>query len=371
MTIFGVDLASYQTGEDLGALTNISFVMAKCTQGTTYVDPPYAGWRSAAQSAGRIFVAYHFLIQQDSPTAQAKFVAANIGNKAIPLMIDVETDGASKPTLSDILAFADAAKALGLRVKLAYMPMWYWALIGSPNLGGLTERGIGVISSNYPRSAAAGALATYATDGQDVGEGWTSYGGITPVIWQFADDAPEAGRSNDINAYRGTPAQLAAFLGSDTMQDTPPVGAGPFPAEPTLRLGATGNWVTQLQGDLTAQAFPTMADGNFGPLTQVAVRAFQAYAGISIDGVVGPVTWSKLAQPSSGMTAATPTLREGYTGSSVTRMQSYLMGDGFSPGGIDGNFGVGTKISVIDFQTARSLARDGVCGPVTWAALIR
>lgn len=36
------------------------------------------------------------------------------------------------------------------------------------------------------------------------------------------------------------------------------------------------------------------ADQDFGPLTRGQVKAFQTYAGIQIDGIVGPQTWGAL-----------------------------------------------------------------------------
>jgi peptidoglycan hydrolase-like protein with peptidoglycan-binding domain len=42
-------------------------------------------------------------------------------------------------------------------------------------------------------------------------------------------------------------------------------------------------------------AHPFPVDGVFGPLTDTWVRGFQQSAGITDDGVVGPVTWNRLA----------------------------------------------------------------------------
>lgn len=49
---------------------------------------------------------------------------------------------------------------------------------------------------------------------------------------------------------------------------------------------------------------PGTVDGKDGPKTQAAVRAFQAHASISIDGIVGPVTRQSLVDALA--TAAEP-----------------------------------------------------------------
>lgn len=66
-------------------------------------------------------------------------------------------------------------------------------------------------------------------------------------------------------------------------------------ASPTLRSGARGAAVTQLQNKLRAAGFnPGASDGVFGPKTQSAVKAFQQSRGLVADGIVGPKTWDKL-----------------------------------------------------------------------------
>jgi peptidoglycan hydrolase-like protein with peptidoglycan-binding domain len=35
-----------------------------------------------------------------------------------------------------------------------------------------------------------------------------------------------------------------------------------------------------------------VVDGNFGPNTEISVKAFQTWAGIASDGVVGDQTWA-------------------------------------------------------------------------------
>lgn len=56
--------------------------------------------------------------------------------------------------------------------------------------------------------------------------------------------------------------------------------------KPTLQLGSTGEDVKIVQ-----RAVGATPDGEFGPVTQRRVIAFQQAKGITADGVVGPQTW--------------------------------------------------------------------------------
>jgi peptidoglycan hydrolase-like protein with peptidoglycan-binding domain len=58
---------------------------------------------------------------------------------------------------------------------------------------------------------------------------------------------------------------------------------------PTLRRGASGDLVKQIQTDLKVTA-----DGIFGPGTEAALRQFQRDHGLVPDGIVGPRTWASL-----------------------------------------------------------------------------
>src|SRR3989339_585187 len=94
----------------------------------------------------------------------------------------------------------------------------------------------------------------------------------------------------------------------------------------TLRQGSTGPQVVALQqalGGLTA-------DGNFGPLTNAAVVAYQTANGLTPDGVVGPATGAALAGVVVGGTyPAGCTSASGFsvtTGLACTTVASYPAG---------------------------------------------
>jgi hypothetical protein len=73
-------------------------------------------------------------------------------------------------------------------------------------------------------------------------------------------------------------------------------GNWPTTAKPAIALGASGEVVRYLQGVLRAKASATeiVVDGDFGPVTDGAVRRFQRFVGLIDDGKVGPQTWAAI-----------------------------------------------------------------------------
>lgn len=83
----------------------------------------------------------------------------------------------------------------------------------------------------------------------------------------------------------------AGALGAVELVGVPQAAA----AGPLLRYGSRGAAVRNLQSRLTSLGYWCgSVDGVFGNLTRQAVYAIQKAAGVSVDGVVGPVTWGKL-----------------------------------------------------------------------------
>jgi|WetSurMetagenome_2_1015567.scaffolds.fasta_scaffold40926_3 peptidoglycan hydrolase-like protein with peptidoglycan-binding domain len=71
--------------------------------------------------------------------------------------------------------------------------------------------------------------------------------------------------------------------------------------QPTVRRPRLGCPVPELQEALNATGEALVVDGNFGPLTDAAVRRFQrAHPPLVVDGVVGPATWPALHAAAPG-----------------------------------------------------------------------
>ncbi|MDR7034658.1 N-acetylmuramidase domain-containing protein [Mesorhizobium sp. BE184] len=94
------------------------------------------------------------------------------------------------------------------------------------------------------------------------------------------------------NAYD---AKIAAayrrYAGGDDGDAAPadaPDGSG------LLRQGSRGDAVAKLQQDLAALGYPVVADGIFGPLTKIALLAFQEDNDLDTDGIAGPRTLAAL-----------------------------------------------------------------------------
>jgi len=74
-----------------------------------------------------------------------------------------------------------------------------------------------------------------------------------------------------------------------TLKDDPPV----------LRMGSEGWQVKRLQKLLRQRNLfpePALIDGDFGEITETAVRMFQELHDLNADGIVGPMTWQALVR---------------------------------------------------------------------------
>lgn len=86
----------------------------------------------------------------------------------------------------------------------------------------------------------------------------------------------------DMGDFRQKVQQLLDGGSIQPLPDTPQ-------NRPVLGKGDSGTWVETLQ-----KLIGVKVDGDFGPDTDAAVRAYQATRGLKVDGLVGPNTWGAL-----------------------------------------------------------------------------
>jgi hypothetical protein len=202
MTIFFPDVSNHNRG--LVIQPDTVFLWAKASEGTTFTDDTYEGFKAQAASVGAGFGAYHFL-HAGNGAAQADFAFGIVGPD-VPLFVDVEPLGTSYPTVTDVQAFTARYRALGGTCEVMYYPKWYWTNQGSPDL---SVTGLQLISSGYP--------AGYS----DTDANWDPYGGVTPFQWQFSDQFAYGGMLIDFNAYKGTLAQYLLAINPATASPPP------------------------------------------------------------------------------------------------------------------------------------------------------
>ncbi len=151
---------------------------------------------------------------------------------------------------------------------------------------------------------------------------------------------------------------------SHSWAEQPIVGAAT--SGPTLHPWDTGVAVAELQTLLVAHGFNTVrVDGDFGHVTEAAVKAFQSQSGLRIDGCVGAETWAALKKT---VQPGTRLLRQGQTGADVAELQGLLRVNGHTVNR-NGIFCSQTKACVTAFQQRHRLRVDGVVDAMAWAVL--
>ncbi len=157
------------------------------------------------------------------------------------------------------------------------------------------------------------------------------------------------------------------------------LGGAPAP----MRKGDSGSDVKKLQRALEIVGiYDGSIDGNFGDLTEEAVKEYQKDKGLAADGVAGNGTIKALfgqeaAKPAGeekGMNGigtlgdigdAPATSELGDSGTKVKKLQQALKLKGFYSGPVDGDFGEATETAVKSFQKSKSMSQDGVAGKTT------
>jgi hypothetical protein len=304
----GIDLSSYQ-GDISPAVAaglknaGIEFAFVKATQGggtNGYTNPDAHQQVNALRVAGIRVGLYHFVTVADTVSDQVQHFlpfAQALGGSDLPLALDIEqTDPAGWADLATkvmAIAMQIEAEPTVVRCPLALLYAnlnFYRNLVGFP----------------------WGRLVWLADPNPGAPH--------EPCLVLQSAPRPEGGLSNvDPDVFQGTEAQWVAFVssgqtpvvtgGTGTAPQPAPVPSPPVPTPtaptpkefdmstlPTLQSGSKGDEVKSVQALLKAKfnQVGVTVDGDFGPVTESAVKTLQAFFKVVDDGVVGPTTWDLL-----------------------------------------------------------------------------
>ncbi|MFJ6002737.1 GH25 family lysozyme [Arthrobacter sp. NPDC092385] len=216
--IQGIDVSSHQGNVDWrGArIQGVEFAYVKATEGTGYINPYYPQQYNGSAAEGMVRGAYHFAIPTPSSSgaAQASYFVRNGGGwsadgRTLPPLLDIEYN--PYPSLGNscynmsaaqmvawIRDFSSTVKSLTGRVPMIYTTTDWWA----------TCTGNSSAFADHPLHIAAYGQTTAGR----LPNGWSSY-----TVWQYSSTGPFVG---DSNVWRGTAAELSAFVANSQGQSS-------------------------------------------------------------------------------------------------------------------------------------------------------
>ncbi len=326
-----------------GGLT--PFVLVKLTEGVTYVNPYAAADVAGFKESGANVLGYHFIHAAIPAASQIAYINENrMGVEKV--FADAESqgfDGQALTTVSEVSqAVVDTFDGLYSNVST------FGQLSGAPWGKAMWLADPSGVGQNIPRLITQTGQSGVA-------------GIIGPVDMDMAD-------SEALTTFLTPPTPEPTPVPVEITPPTPPAppalttGQALAKQLPTVVIGfANSLTVRRVQALLCANGHSLAIDGSFGGITLAMVKAFQSQVGISVDGIVGPITWAKLI-------GDCPTLSQGATGLDVKRMQQLLTANGHLTAG-DGDFGPVSSAQLRAFQSQVGITVDGICGPITWAHL--
>ena len=271
-TLFGVDISEHQDGMSLkqAAREGVDFAIVRTTDGT-YRDRCYHSHLEDAEAAGLVTAAYHYLRNPSEGTTVAQQVQASLevmGDKKRPVWIDVETTAGLH--VDHIRACKREFEKHGVRVIGAYSYVPYWEGRISPSEPDSHEFGAFWVAA-YGQNPRGNPREIYPGDQH---RQWDyPLGNQKPALWQYGSNAQVAGYSVDINAYRGTKAELRAL----------------FSGKPAPNDGLSEDEMSKLYKQITA-----FISGYLGPQIEAIQEIWRQLRGPSGNG------WEQLGQNERG-----------------------------------------------------------------------
>lgn len=220
--LFGVDVSEHQDGMSLKQARDqgISFAILRLCDGT-YRDRAFSSHLKDAESAGLLVSTYWYLRAPSEGTTisqQVDVIDQQMkGRRDLSVWIDVESVSGSRKLLTgaDVHAAKRELEKRDYTVAGIYSGAWYWEKMpgGEPSMDGLGSLWV----SHYGQRNAYGTYRTiYNNEGGANHPGWSyPLGNKRPDILQYGSNGLVAGKYVDVNAFKGTRAELARVFGYD------------------------------------------------------------------------------------------------------------------------------------------------------------
>ncbi|WGW11863.1 GH25 family lysozyme [Saxibacter everestensis] len=283
--LHGADVSHWQ-GAINWSKVDPDFIIFKATEGTSYTDPTYAANMAAARERDLLVGMYHFA-KGGNAVQEADHFLSRAGHRAGELMaLDWEIDHRDP----------DGWAAEWLRrvaAKTGVVPLIYM------NTSTLKAR-------SWTKVRRTGAGLWVARPGSsDPGTGpWP-----VRALWQysFKGSTPGIAGDVDLNYFAGDQSAWKRYGGGGTGSTPPPdtKAAPKFPLPAGSYFGPKDGPSTSVSGyyshnsdlqrwqtQVRSRGWAIAVDGLYGDQTASVARQFQEEKGLTIDGLVGPETWT-------------------------------------------------------------------------------
>lgn len=276
---FGIDCAKWQGNIDWGKVkaSGVQFAILKATRQNNAPEEAFKRNYSGATEAGIPVGVYRYVYARDTAEAanEAKSVVSAIKGLSIPcrVWLDLEDDtlislGKTK-LLSIINAERKVFEAAGCQVGIYCNQVWYNGVLPVDEI-------------DLPFW-----IAKYGTN--------NGKQQIKPTIkdkhilwgWQYSSLGRVSGINHAVDVNAAYQAPGGASGGTNDSAPT---------TYRTIKKGCAGGIVKALQSILNKLGSKLSVDGKFGNKTYTAVCVIQQKYGLTVDGIVGPKTWSVLSK---------------------------------------------------------------------------
>lgn len=339
--------------------------------GSFYVDSKYRSYASQVRALGKKLGHYYYNGWTD-PRAAANAYVDNLVDYQPGDVLAYDAEESRFVSPAKVLAWAQQVRArLGDDANVyVYMSS---SVTRSYNWSSVVQAGVKLWVANY------GSNNGLQNKAPSVGY-WSTY-----YIWQYTSVGRVSGYSGNLDTNL---VKTGAWGNGGTSGTVVSSGAD---------RNVWGYSVAQIQRLLNANGAALVVDGIQGWRTTAAVKAFQAGHGLTVDGIVGPVTWAALNSTSSGTStqsravaiqAAVGAVQDGIIGVDTTRRVNAVRyasrwGGVRFPWGVrsaqrvvgtpvDGIWGVRSRAAhdatVRAIQRALGVTADGIWGSRTEAA---